>query len=424
MITAIVGTQWGDEGKGRICHYEAQRAKMVIRCAGGNNAGHTVVYEGKKYALHLLPSSIVNPYVLSVIGTGTVIDPKALINEIESLRAEGVDIEPDNLVISNRAHVTMNIHIVLDKVMETLRGSKKIGTTGKGIGPTYSEKASRTSIRMCDLIGDYEALKEKISLIVKVHKPLIESVGDLTYHYQSVVKKLADEYYEYGKKLAEFVQDTKPIVYNCIKEGGNIIMEGAQSTFLDLDQGSYPDVTSSNYLASGCCTGAGIGITQVDEVIGVMKAYTSRVGEGPFPTEQENEIGDRIRFLGHEYGTTTGRPRRCGWLDLVMISDAVYLNGCTALALNHLDTIGKFDEIKVCCGYNYHGKFIQHVPVDHENCKPCYETFKGGWNTEGATTLEEIGEDAVKFVKFIEEYIEVPVVYIGIGPDASQIIIR
>ncbi len=424
MITAIVGTQWGDEGKGRICHHEAQNAKMVVRCAGGNNAGHTVVYEGEKYALHLLPSSIINPYVLSVIGTGTVIDPKALIEEIENLRAKGVDIEPDNLVISNRAHVTMNIHIVLDKVIETLRGSKKIGTTGKGIGPTYSDKASRINIRMCDLIGDYETLKEKISFIVKVHKPLIESVGDLTYHSQDIVKKLADEYYEYGKRLAEFVQDTKPIVYNCIKEGGNVIMEGAQSTFLDIDHGSYPDVTSSNCVASGCCAGAGIGITQVNEVIGVMKAYTSRVGEGPFPTEQKNDIGDRIRFLGHEYGTTTGRPRRCGWLDLVMISDAVELNGCTALALNHLDTIGKFDEIKVCCGYNYHGKFIQHVPVDHENCKPCYETLKGGWNTEGATTLEEIGEDAVKFVELIESYTKVPVVYIGIGPDASQIIIR
>ena len=424
MIAAIVGTQWGDEGKGRICHYEAQRAKMVIRCAGGNNAGHTVVYEGEKYALHLLPSSIINPYVLSVIGTGTVIDPKALIEEIENLRNKGVDIEPDNLVISNRAHVTMDIHIVLDKVMETLRRSKKIGTTGKGIGPTYSDKASRINIRMCDLIGDYETLKEKISLIVKVHKPLIESVGDLTYYNKDIVKRLADEYYEYGKQLAEFVQDTKPIIYKYKKEGVNIIMEGAQSTFLDLDQGSYPDVTSSNCLASGCCAGAGIGITQVDEVIGVMKAYTSRVGEGPFPTEQENEIGDRIRSLGHEYGTTTGRPRRCGWLDLVMVSDAVELNGCTALALNHLDTIGKFDEIKVCCGYNYHGKFIQYVPEDHENCKPCYEILKGGWNTEGATTLEEIGEDAVKFVELIENYTRKPVVYIGIGPDASQIIIR
>ena len=420
MIRIIVGTQWGDEGKGRVCHFAMQNADVVIRCTGGNNAGHTVVSEGETYKLHLLPASIINPSVLSIIGTGVVVDPRVLVQEIRELKARGIKITPDNLVISNRAHVILPIHVELDKIQEAQRGDKKIGTTLRGIGPCYQSKSERVGIRMCDLVGKPETLKEKIHFILMMESANLMSAGHTI--CESEVDEIFEEYSKLGQYLAEFVKDTKPILR---KEALNIVLEGAQSTFLDLDWGTYPDVTSSNPIASGACTGAGVPLNKQSEVIGVMKAYTSRVGEGAFPTEQNNEVGDRIRELGHEYGTTTNRPRRCGWLDLVMVLDACYINGCTALALNHLDTIGKFEEIQVCRAYDYKGEqVITYVPVDLEDCEPIYKTFKGGWSTEGVTSFDELDERAKKFIEFIETYTEVPVKYIGVGPDAKDTIVR
>jgi len=272
-------------------------------------------------------------------------------------------------------------------------------------------------------MGDRGKLMDKLLQIFKFHNPLLEVAGKQPYH-EDDVKMLCDDYMQYGKCLREYITDTTRLIHQVIREDKKIVLEGAQATFLDLDHGSYPDVTSSHPTASGTCHGAGIGPIYVEEVIGVMKAYCTRVGEGVFPTEQNNEIGDRIRELGHEYGTTTGRPRRCGWLDLVMLKYADEVNGLTALALNHMDTIGKFEEIKVCVAYQYQGKEIDYVPVDHENCTPIYKSFKGGWNTEGAISLADLGHDANEFINFIEEYAKVPVAYIGIGPDARQTICR
>ncbi len=423
MVTVIVGTQWGDEGKGRVSNFETKNAEMVVRCTGGNNAGHSVVRDGERFALHLLPSSIINPDKMSVIAHGVVINPKVLLQEIGELQSRGISISPKNLAISNRAHVILPIHLQLDQFQESLKGDGKVGTTGRGIGPTYQDKAGRIGIRMCDLVGERDALEKKLAMLIKFHNMTMNSDEEFVCdeHY---LRNLCDEYENYGKKLGGFITDTTFLINSALKEGKKIALEGAQSTFLDMDIGNYPYVTSSNPTASGTCAGAGIGPIHVEEVIGVMKAYSSRVGEGPFPTEQKNKTGDRIRALGHEYGTTTGRPRRCGWLDLVMIKYAADVNGLTALAVNHVDTIGKFSEIKVCVGYKYHGKEICYVPVDHENCKPIYKTFKGGWSTIGATTLGDLGPDAVKFIHFIEDFVGIPVAYIGIGPDAKQTIIQ
>lgn len=425
MVTVIVGTQWGDEGKGRVSNFETKDASMVVRCTGGNNAGHTVVRDGEKYALHLLPSSIINPKKMSVISAGVVIDPKALIDEIEELKHRGVSISPDNLAISDRAQVIMPIHKMLEEVQENVRGDQKIGTTKKGIGPTYQDKASRFGVRMWDLNGSEKNLFNRVLALTTINNPTLYCMWKDPYS-DIAAKEICHQYAEYGEYLKPYITDTVQIVHKAIEKGDKVVLEGAQSTFLDVDWGNYPYVTSSNPTASGTCTGGGIGPTQVEETIGVMKAYCSRVGEGPFPTEQKNaEVGDRIRELGHEYGTTTGRPRRCGWLDLVMLRYAKRINGLTALAVNHMDTIGKFDTIKVCVGYVYRGDIIKNtVPIDQENCEPIYATFKGGWGTEGATTLEELGPNAVSFINFIEGFVGVPVKYIGIGPDAEQTIVR
>lgn len=424
MVTVIVGTQWGDEGKGRVSNFETRDAKMVVRSTGGNNAGHTVVRDGQKYALHMLPSSIITPSVMSVIAPGTVINPPSLIEEIQKLRERGISISPKNLAISDRAHVTLTVHLEMDDVQEKMKGDGKVGTTKRGIGPTYQDKAGRFGIRMWDLVGSKLDLQKKLSQLLKFQNPLFVADGRPPYAEDDVCM-LCEQYLEYGEYLREFITDTTNLISKSLEKGEKVVLEGAQATFLDLDHGNYPYVTSSHPTASGTCHGAGIGPTEVEEVIGVMKAYCSRVGEGPFPTEQDNEeVGARIRELGHEYGTTTGRPRRCGWLDLVMLKSAVRINRPTMLALNHMDTIGKFDEFKVCVGYQYHGKEIDYVPVDHENCIPIYKTFKGGWKTEGACKLEELGANAEKFIAFIEDFVKVPVVYIGIGPDARQTIVR
>lgn len=418
MVKVIVGVQWGDEGKGRASHYESKNAKIVVRSTGGNNAGHTVVATGKKFAMHLLPSSIIRDGVLSIIGPGVVIDPKVLISEIEQMKENGIIIDKDRLLISDRAHIILPHHIALDSLSEMLKDNK-VGTTGRGIGPSYSEKCDRTNLRMIDLVNTSN-LKKKICQSLKKANALFEQ-----FNYPIISE---DEEYnlclEYSKKLSNLIGNSEAEIINAYENNENIILEGAQALYLDLDHGDYPFVTSSNPNASGTCSGAGIGPTLVNEVIGVMKAYCSRVGEGPFTTELFDETGDTIRELGHEYGTTTGRPRRCGWLDLVMIKNAKYINGLTSLCINHMDTIGKLPEIKVCVGYNYNGKEINYIPIDRENCTPIYKTFKGNWDTDNSNTYEELPQEAKDYIEFIENYTGVPVKYIGVGADEKRTIIK
>ncbi len=430
-VKMIVGLQYGDEGKGRAVHYEAKNASIVIRATGGSNAGHTVVANGKKYAMHLLPSAIIRPEVLSVVGPGVVADLEVLAEEIQQMKVAGVKVDRDNFVVSERTHITFPHHKQLDRLYEMLK-TEKVGTTGRGVGTTYEEKARRTNLRMHDLFLEEAGLKNKISENLKVYNVLVAEANKLiekgVYQEEKFPSITADEEYEYCMKykeiLKEFIADIHPILDQAIEKDELIIIEGAQSFWLDNDHGDYPMTTSSNPNASGTASAAGIGPTLVNEVIGVIKAYTSRVGNGPFVTEQKNEMGDAIREWGHEYGTTTGRPRRIGWLDLVMIKHTKNTSGLTSLCVNHLDTMGKADKINVCVGYQYKGETIKHVPLDKENCEPIYQELKGGWSTEGATTFEELPKEAQDYIRFIEEYTGVPVKYIGVGADEKRTIIK
>lgn len=430
-VKMIVGLQYGDEGKGRAVHYEAKDASIVIRATGGSNAGHTVVANGKKYAMHLLPSAIIRPEVLSIIGPGVVADLKILVEEIQQMREAGVKVERDNFVVSERTHITFPHHKQLDRLYEMLK-TEKVGTTGRGVGTTYEEKARRTNLRMHDLFLEPSELKSKIAENLKVYNVLVAEANKQIEQGIYVEEKfplitVEEEYnycMQYKEIVKDFIADIHPILDEAIEKDELIIIEGAQSFWLDNDHGDYPMTTSSNPNASGTASGAGIGPTLVNEVIGVIKAYTSRVGNGPFVTEQNNETGDLIREWGHEYGTTTGRPRRTGWLDLVMVKHTKNTSGLTSLCVNHMDTIGKFDKINVCIGYQYKGKTIKHVPIDKENCEPIYQELKGGWNTEGATTFEELPKEAQEYINFIEEYTGVPVRYIGVGADEKRTIIK
>lgn len=418
-VKIVVGTQFGDEGKGRVTHFLSKEAEAVVRCTGGNNAGHTIVADGQKFAVHLLPAAIIREDVTSIIGNGTVIDPSVLCKEISEIKERGF--LTTNLFVSDRAHVILPHHKVLDELYESLKGDKKIGTTGRGIGPCYADKALRIGVRMCDLNHE-EAFINRLNQIKPIYDPLFKAHDIPEIDPYSVWQA----YKVYGEKLKPYITDTVAKLHEIIDEPGDslIVLEGAQAMFLDLDHGTYPFVTSSNPISSGACTGAGIGPTYVKSVIGILKAYTSRVGEGPFPTEQINELGDRIRELGHEYGTTTGRPRRCGWLDLIQIRMAVKVNGITELCINHMDTIGKFDEINVCVGYNYKGEEIEYIPNDYENCTPMYHKLGGGWNVNEAVEYESLPANFKNYIKFIECFVGVPVKYIGVGPDEKQTIIR
>ena len=381
--------------------------------------------------MHLLPSAIIRPEVLSMIGPGVVADLSVLAEEIKQMREAGVKVEKNNFAISQRTHITLPHHKQLDRLYEMLK-ENKVGTTGRGVGTTYEEKARRTNIRMNDLFCEETELKHKITENLKVYNVLVAEANQLIekgdYEEEKFPVITTDEEYAYCMKyketVQEFITDTHPIIDKAIEKDELIIIEGAQSFWLDNDHGDYPMTTSSNPNASGTASGAGIGPTLVKEVVGVIKAYTSRVGNGPFVTEQKNEIGDCIREWGHEYGTTTGRPRRTGWLDLVMIKHTKNTSGLTSLCINHMDTIGKFDTIQVCVGYEYKGQIIKYVPLDKENCKPVYETLKGGWDTEKASTFEELPKDAQDYIRFIEEYTGVPVKYIGVGADEKRTIIK
>lgn len=419
-VDVVLGSFYGDEGKGKIIDYLGSNADIAVRCSGGNNAGHTIEVDGIKFAFHLIPSGILNKGTIAVIGNGVVVDPKVLIEEMENLKEHGYS--ADNLRISDKAHIILPYHIEMDKLLEENRGNNKIGTTARGIGPAYCDKYERCGIRAEDLISD--RFEELLTININNKNKIFEMYGHETVDLE---KTLAD-YKEYAKILKPYITDTVTLIHNALDEGKKVICEGAQATLLDIDFGSYPFVTSSNPSIGGVCTGSGVGARDIGEVYGVLKAYSSRVGAGPYVTEQNNEIGDTIRELGHEYGTTTKRPRRCGWLDLVALKYAVRLNGITGLAVNHVDTIGKLDNIKLCVAYNYNGKETTDFSTNVDflnNSYAVYEDFEGNFGDISiCKTYDELPENAKKYLKKIEEFTGVPVKFIGTGAGRENMIIR
>lgn len=418
-VDVVLGTFFGDEGKGKIIDYLATKSDVAVRCSGGNNAGHTINVDGKKYAFHLIPSGILNTNTKAVIGNGVVIDPKVLIEEMNELKANGISV--DNLYISTKAHIIMPYHIMMDKLLEENRGSNKIGTTARGIGPAYCDKYERCGIRVEDFISSEFDKLARINIANK--NKIFESYGYETLDADEVIK----EYKEYAEILKPYVVDTVNLLHDYLDEGKKILCEGAQATLLDIDFGTYPFVTSSNPTIGGICTGTGLGAKDIGEVYGVLKAYASKVGEGPFLTEQDNEIGDTIRELGHEYGTTTHRPRRCGWLDLVALKYVVRINGITGLAINHVDTIGKLPKIKVCVGYEHNGKVTTNYSTNLnyiKECSPVYEEFDGDFgDISNVKTKEDLPKNAKIYLKRIEEFVGVPIKFIGTGAGREDMII-
>ncbi len=419
-VNVVLGAFYGDEGKGKVIDYLSKDAKYAVRFSGGNNAGHTIEVDGKKFAFHLLPSGILNKNIKAILGNGVVVDPKVLLEEIANLKENGYAV--DNLYISEKAHVILPYHIILDGLLEEIRGKNKIGTTKRGIGPAYCDKFERCGIRMEDFVG--ENFKELLETNIKNKNVILKAYG-----YEELdFEKVYDEYSAYAKEIKQYVCDATTMLHNAIKNNENILCEGAQATLLDIDFGSYPYVTSSNPTIGGVLTGTGIGARYIGEVYGVIKAYSSRVGEGPYVTEQVNEIGDKIRELGHEYGTTTKRPRRCGWLDLVALNYAVMVNGLTGIALNHLDTIGKLDKIKLCVAYKYKGKETTDFRTNLEflqNSEAVYEEFDGNFgDISNCKTYEELPENARKYIERIEELTGTPVKFIGTGAARENIIVR
>jgi adenylosuccinate synthase len=419
-VNVVLGAFYGDEGKGKIIDYLSKDAKYAVRFSGGNNAGHTIEVDGKKFAFHLLPSGILNKNIKAVLGNGVVIDPKVLIEEINNLKANGYD--ANNLYISEKAHVIFPYHIVMDGLLEEVRGARKIGTTKRGIGPAYCDKFERSGIRMEDFVG--KNFRELLKINVESKNVILKAYKQPKLKFSEIYK----EYKEYAKILKKYVCDTTTMLHKAIKNNENILCEGAQATLLDIDFGSYPYVTSSNPTIGGVSTGTGIGARYIGDVYGVIKAYSSRVGEGPYVTEQKNEIGDKIRELGHEYGTTTKRPRRCGWLDVVALNYSVMLNGLTGIALNHLDTIGKLDKIKLCVAYKYKGKTTTDFRTNIEfleNSEAVYEEFDGNFgDISNCKTFDELPANAKKYVNRIEELTGVPIKFIGTGAGRENIIVR
>ncbi len=418
-VDVVLGSFYGDEGKGKIIDYLSQNADFSVRCTGGNNAGHSIEIDGKKFAFHLIPSGILNHGTTAVIGNGVVVDPKVLIEEMRNIEENGYSVA--NLRISNKAHVIFPYHVQMDRLQEELRGEDKIGTTARGIGPVYCDKFERCGIRMGDLVsGTFEKqLRRNIT-----NKNAIFAL----YHYPQIeVEEVLAQYTEYANILKPYVLDTVSLLHQAIEEDKKILCEGAQATLLDIDFGSYPFVTSSNPTIGGMCTGSGIGAKYIGEVYGVLKAYSSRVGEGPYITEQNNEMGDTIRELGHEYGTTTKRPRRCGWLDLVALKYAAMVNGLTGLAINHVDTIGKLEKIQLCVGYEKNGVISTNFTLDEdelENCTPVYEEFDGNFgDISQIKTREDLPENAKKYLNRIEEFVGVPIKFIGTGASRDSMII-
>jgi adenylosuccinate synthase len=418
----IVGTQWGDEGKGKIVDLLAETADMVVRFQGGNNAGHTMVVKGEQFISHLIPSGILQKKTC-VIGNGVVVDPEVLLGEIDALTRRGVDVGPAMLKICEKAHLIMPYHQAVDHAREKFKGDKKIGTTGRGIGPAYEDKATRRGIRFVDLL-DPELFAEKVNTILDEKNFYLKN-------YLSAEtldsKEIIDQYQAYAQRLAPYVTNISVTINAAIKDNRQVMFEGAQGTHLDIDHGTYPFVTSSNTLAGNACCGSGVGPKQINDVIGIVKAYTTRVGQGPFPSELFDDIGDKIQKKGAEFGATTGRRRRCGWLDTIILKNAVRLNGLTGLAITKLDVLDGLDSIKICTGYDYNEKTLTEFPASLKvlgDCKPIYETLPG-WpeDISGMRKLDELPQNAKNYLDRIAELTEAPIDIISVGPDRDQTIV-
>ncbi|AVH64235.1 adenylosuccinate synthase [Nostoc sp. 'Peltigera membranacea cyanobiont' N6] len=417
----VIGAQWGDEGKGKITDLLSRSADVVVRYQGGVNAGHTIVVKGQTFKLHLIPSGILYPNTDCIIGCGTVIDPQVLIAEIDQLKE--LNISTDHLLISETAHVTMPYHRLIDQASEERRGSHKIGTTGRGIGPTYADKSERTGIRVLDLMNPDE-LREQLEWTINNKNLILEKLYNLP---PLDAQEVIEEYLGYAERLRPYVIDTSLKISDAIQRRRNILFEGAQGTLLDLDHGTYPYVTSSNPVAGGACVGTGVGPTMIDRVIGVSKAYTTRVGEGPFPTELHGELGELLCDRGAEFGTTTGRKRRCGWFDAVIGRYAVRINGMDCMALTKLDVLDELESIQVCVAYDIDGRRSEHFPTSSRQfarCRPIYKTLPG-WkvSTTDCRTLEDLPQQALDYLKFLAELMEVPIAIVSLGASRDQTII-
>ena len=418
-VTAVVGAQWGDEGKGRVVDYLAQRADMVIRFQGGDNAGHTVVNELGTFRLHLVPAGIFNPRTRCIVGAGTVVNPDTLLREVKELEQAGVNL--DNLWLSERAHVVLPYHRLLDGLEERARGSAEIGTTKRGIGPAYADKAARHGVRLGDLTRpDY--LRRRLSLVLEHKNRTLAYFGQPPIELEALMEQAT----AWGRALGPRIIDTLPMVQEAVRAGHNILLEGQLGVMRDLDWGIYPYVTSSNPLAGAACVGAGLPPTAIDRVVGVVKAYSTAVGGGPFPVELKDADGDRLRGVGQEYGATTGRPRRCGWFDGVAIKYAAWLNGFTSLAVTKLDVLDGFAELKICVGYQLDGEVIDRVPDTPllERVTPVYETWPG-WqtSTREARSWEELPEAARAYLHRISELAGAPIEMVSVGPAREQLIL-
>jgi len=417
----VIGAQWGDEGKGKITDLLSGSADVVVRYQGGVNAGHTIVFQGRTFKLHLIPSGILYPDTDCMIGCGTVIDPKVLIEELDQL--EQLNIPTGNLLISENAHVTMPYHRLIDQASEDRRGNHKIGTTGRGIGPTYADKSERIGIRVLDLM-EPQGLRQQLLWTINYKNVILEKLYNLP---PLDPEQVIAQYLEYAERLRPYVVDTSLRIYDAIQRRLNILFEGAQGTLLDLDHGTYPYVTSSNPVAGGACVGTGVGPTMIDRVIGVAKAYTTRVGEGPFPTELNGKVGELLCDRGVEFGTTTGRKRRCGWFDAVIGRYAVRINGMDCLAITKLDVLDELEEINVCVAYEIDGQRSQNFPSNARRfarCRPIYKTLSG-WqqSTAHCRSLEDLPRQALDYLKFLAELMEVPIAIVSLGPSRDQTII-
>ncbi|KYH33543.1 adenylosuccinate synthase [Neomoorella mulderi] len=417
----LVGAQWGDEGKGKITDYLAEKAEVVVRYQGGSNAGHTVMVGEQEFKLHLVPSGILYPGKLCLIGNGVVVDPAVLVQELDGLAERGID--TSSLRISDRAHLILPYHKGLDAAEEERRGQAQIGTTKRGIGPAYVDKTARTGIRVGDLL-DWEEFRGKLARNLAAVNEMLAKIYDRPGY---VLEAILDEYAGYARRLRPLIADTVHLVNEALKNGRRVLFEGAQGTLLDLDQGTYPFVTSSYPTAGGACIGAGIGPTKINKVLGVVKAYTTRVGGGPFPAEITGSIGDTLREQGREYGTTTGRPRRCGWLDTVILRHAAEVNGLTGLALTKLDVLTGIDPLRICTGYRYGGEIIRDFPASLkvlQQCEPVYEEVPG-WQEDitAARSLADLPAACRSYIRRLEELAGVPVHLIAVGPRRDQTIV-
>lgn len=419
----VVGAQWGDEGKGKLIDFLSRDVDITARYQGGNNAGHTVVVGNKEYIFHLLPSAILHKGKICVIGNGVVVDPKALLGEIDELKTKGLTVSPKQLKVSGLCHIVMPYHRVLDGLRESVR-KNKIGTTGRGIGPCYSDKVARCGVRMIDLLNPRvlrakleDNLAEKNEIFSKVFK-------QKDYDFESLYR----EYLNYGKLLGPYICDTALFLNRAIDKNKTVLFEGAQGTFLDIDFGTYPFVTSSNTIAGGVCSGSGVAPTKIDKILAAVKAYTTRVGEGPFPTEFSDNLEQEIRAKGKEFGATTGRPRRCGWFDSVLVKYSVMINGISELAIMKLDVLDELKEIKICTSYEYDGQRYTDFPMDFEvlsKARPVYETMPG-WNvpTRGVTKFKKLPVHARRYIERLEKLLQVPIRYVSTGSKRSETIIR